>query len=243
MFKIFFLIMLILPRLVWSEWALVQSADGHWISSKDRAQHQLVVARQGDDSQFLLILTTADRRPAETMAISLRIDQDPWLQTQLVPLQQRAHGLAFRIELSQDEKQNTIRRMIAGLKLQLSFGSTTSVKQGLDFSVIGFTAAYTDLLISNDLGRLDPDWLVEQGRDRELACYYSSIFTVQALQARRRGQSAKQIVDSLPRTGLASVDDRRADIVSRAYRLPYAQLPRHPMAEKYKLFKRCMAGS
>ena len=133
--------------------------------------------------------------------------------------------------------------MIAGLKLQVSFGSSAGVKLGLEFSVIGFTAAYTDLLISNDIGRLDPDWLIEQGKDRELACYYSAILTIQALQARRLGQPAKQIVDSLPRTGLSSVDDRRADIVSQAYRLRYAQIPRNPMADKYKLFKRCMAGS
>lgn len=242
MIKACVLILLLLPRLVWGEWALVQSGDGHWISNKASEQYQLVVAEQGADIQFLLILATGERTPSVPIAVTIRVDRDQWLQTQIIPLQQRSHGMAFRIDLSEDEKQNTIRRMIAGLKLQLSIGKAAS-KQILDFSLIGFTAAYTDLLITNDIGRLDPDWLVERGKDRELACYYSSILTVQALRARRRGQSAKQTVDSLPHTGLASVDDKRSDIVSSVYQLPLAQLPRHPMAEKYKLFKRCMGGS
>jgi len=240
MIKACVFILLLLPRLVSGEWALGQSGDGHWISDKSSDKpYQLVVAEQGSDIQFLLILASSERKSSEPIAVTVRVDRDEWIQTQIIPLQQRSHGMAFRIDLSEDVKQNTIRRMIAGLNMQLGIGSAAN-KQILDFSLIGFTAAYTDLLIANEIGRLGTDWLIAQGKDRELACYQRSRLTVQVMQARRRGQSSTQLIETLARTGLASVDDQIDDIVSRVYRLPYAQLPRHAMAEKYNLYKRCM---
>ncbi len=235
------LVLLLLPRLLWAEWLLEQSGDGHWISSRAADfPHQLVVASHQNDVQFLLILATDQRTPASQLPAEIRVDMDPWLSTQLTPLQQRPYGMAFRIELRPEARQKMVQRMIEGLQMQLSLGSEKQPKQTLTFSIIGFTDAYTDLQISNELGRLDPDWLIEQGKDRGLACYYSAILTVQALNGRRRGLSARQMVEQLPRTGLASVDDRRADIVSGAYRMPPARLPRHLTTLKYKLFKSCM---
>jgi len=243
MIKTCLFIMLLLPRLVSAEWVLEQTGDGHGVSSKTAQQHRLVVAGRPDNIQFLLILAIKGQVTAEPQPIVFRVDTDAGLNTQIEPLQLRPHGMVYRIVLSEEQKDNIIHRMIAGLTLQIKLGKTAVAKQRLDFSLIGFTAAFSDLMIVNDVGRLDPDWLHEQGRDRELACYYSSVLTVKALQARRRGRSFRQAIDTLPITGLALIDDRRADIVTQVYKLPVGQVPHFPMMEKYNMFKRCMSGS
>lgn len=233
--------LLLLPAMASAEWTLRQSADGHWISTSTAAGHQLIVAHnQAEETHFLLVLEIAKPAPPVPTQISLAVDRGPVVQTRLTLLEQRPANRLFRIQLSDEEKKAFITRMIAGLTLRLWFGERTAIRDTLQFSLLGFTAAFNDLLIADRIGRLDPAWLIEQHRERELGCYYTANLFVAAMQERIRGRSAAQAISSLPRSGQESVDTMIPRIVSQVYAVPRAKLPIEPRGDKFAIFQECM---
>lgn len=237
----FIIAMVLISGSVRAEWELHQSPDGHWIVTRNSEQHKFIVGGQGEDMQFLMILMVAEKTAEIPMKVTVSIDKGPRLTRRLTLLEQQPTGMLFRLEFTVADKATFIRRMISGLKLRLNFGQEAG-GEDLFFSLLGLTVVYNDLLIANEAGRLDPDWMRRKNKERELICYYAANLSVQALQKRIEGQAAAETLRSLPRTGLAPVDDSLPGIVNWAYRLPTSQLPTEPRAEKYGFFRRCMDG-
>ncbi len=225
-----------------AEWTLRQTDDGHWVTTSTPNGHQFIVTHnQANETHFLLALEIDKSAPALPSRISLSVDRGPVTETGLVLLEQRPGSRLFRTQLSSEQKAAYITRMIAGLTLRLWFGGQEPGKNALQFSLIGFTAIFNDLLIADRVGRLDPVWLIEQHRERELGCYYTANLFVAAMQKRISGRSAAQVLESLPRSGEPTVDAMIPDIISQVYAVQAAQLPIEPRGDKFAIFEECMA--
>jgi len=238
----FIIAVMLISGSAWAEWELQQSPDGHWIVTRNSEQHQFIVGGQGEDMQFLLILMVPEQLAILPEEVIVSIDTGPRLTQQLTLLEQQPNGMLFRLEFAGADKSSFIRRMIAGVKLRLDFGEKAGGDENLHFSLLGFTVEYNELLIANETGRLDPNWMLRQKKERELICYYAANLSVQALQKRIEGRTSEDTLKSLAPTGLAPVDDSMPSIVNWAYQLPTAELPVEPRAEKYGFFRRCMDG-
>lgn len=234
--------LLLLSAAVHAQWTLRQTDDGHWITTRTAEGHQLIVAHnRAEETHFLLVLEVSEPVPALPSQLLLSVDRGPVSEAGLALLERRPTSRLFRIELSTELKKVFITRMIAGLTLRLWFGDRAVGKDDLQFSLVGFTAAFNDLLIADRVGRLDPAWLIERHRDRELGCYYTANLFVAAMQERLRGSSAAQARESLPRSGQAAVDETIPDIVAQVYAVPLSQLPIDPRGDKFAIFEECMA--
>ena len=243
MIKIYFIVAVILvPGTVWAAWELEQSPDGHWIVTRHSEDHQFIVGGKGQDMQFLLILMMPKRNAILPKEATVSVDDGPRLTRQLTLLEQQPTGMLLRLEFANAEKSTFIRRLISGLTLRLNFGQQGSETENLYFTLRGFTVVYNELLIANEAGSLDPNVMRSQNKQRELICYYAANLSVQALQKRSEGMVSEEALRSLPRTGLATVDDDLPNIVDWAYQLPTSELPSEPRAEKYGFFRRCMDG-
>ena len=242
MHKIFMFCVLLLPITVTADWNLRQTDDGHWINSSTPEGHELIVVQNEEkQTHFLLVLAVDQPVPEVPSLISLTIDRGPVIQTQLKLLEQRRKSRLFQIELDSEQKGLYIRRMIAGLKLHIWFGERSITRERLQFSLRGFTVAFNDLLIASRVGRLDPEWLMEQGREKELGCFYTANLFILAMRERVNNHSEEQTRESLPRTGYDAVDEMIPDIVSQVYAVPANQLPIEPRGDKYAIFDACMA--
>jgi hypothetical protein len=236
-----FIVLSLASAAVNAQWTLRQSDDGHWITTSTAEGHQLIVAHKAtEETHFLLILAVAKPAPAVPSQVLLTIDRGPPVQTQLKLLEQRPEDRLFRIELSNAQKAVFITRMIAGLNLRLGFGEQAMAENNLQFSLLGFTAAFNDLLIADRVGRLDPAWLIERNRERELGCYYTANLFVAAMQERIGGHSEAETLQSLPRSGHEAVDEMIPTIVSQVYAVPASQLPIEPRGDKFAIFEQCM---
>ncbi|MFQ5643628.1 MAG: hypothetical protein ACE5FQ_08005, partial [Thiogranum sp.] len=174
-----------------AEWTLRQTGDGHWITTVTPEGHQFIVTHnQAEETTFLLVVQIGKQAPPLPLRVALAVDHGPASEAVLALLERRPDSRLFRIELSDAEKKIYITRMIAGLTLRIRFGEQASGKNDLTFSLTGFTAAFNDLLIADRVGRLDPAWLIERHRERELGCYYTANLFVAAMQERIRGRSA-----------------------------------------------------
>ena len=225
-----------------AEWTLRQTNDGHWITTSTPEGHQFIVTRnQTRETHFLLVLEIDDSVRPFPSQVGIAVDSGPVTPAGLVLLDQRPGSRLFRAELSSEQEAVYITRMIAGLTLRLWFGERTTGRNDLQFSLIGFTALFNDLLIAERVGRLDPAWLIEQHRERELGCYYTANLFVAAVRERIRGRSAAQTLESLPRSGEPAVDEMIPDIISQVYAVPARQLPIEPGGDKFAIFEECMA--
>lgn len=236
-------LLLLFPLSAVAEWKLEQSADGHWIVTRNEDGHQFIVGGTGASMQFLLILSVPEPDATFPDKVTVSIDRGPRRETPLTLLDRNPEGVIFRIEIPEDLNTDMIRRMIAGVRMRLAFSDEESGRtRDVDFSLLGFTVVYNDLLIANEVGRLDPNWLIQQNRERELICYYVANLSVQALQNRIKGMGEAQNLSALPRTGMGPVDENLPEIVKWVHQLSRAEMPTEPRAEKYGLYKRCMNG-
>ncbi len=239
--KICLVIVLLLPVIGMADWTLKQSDDGHWITSTTPDGHELIVVHnEARQTHFLLVLAVSRPVPAAPSQISLTIDRGPLIQSTLTLLEQRRDSRLFRIELDSEQKALYIARMIAGLNLRIWFGEHAKASDKLQFSLLGFTAAFNDLLIAGRVGKLDPVWLIEQHREKELGCYYTANLFVAAMQERVNGYNAAQTRQRLPRSGHQAVDDMIPMIVSQVYSVPASKLPIEPRGDKFAIFEECM---
>ncbi|HHJ15243.1 MAG TPA: hypothetical protein ENJ80_00940 [Gammaproteobacteria bacterium] len=234
--------LLLLSAATHADWTLRQTEDGHWITTVTPEGHQFIVTHnQSEETSFLMVVQVDRQAPPLPLRVSLAVDHGPATEAVLALLERKPDSRLFRIELSDEEKKTFITRMIAGLDLRVWFGERATGKNTLKFSLTGFTAAFNDLLIADRVGRLDPAWLIERHRERELGCYYTANLFVAAMQERIRGRSEIQARESLPRSGQPEVDEMIPDIVSQVYAVPAAHLPIDPRGDKYAIFEECMS--
>jgi len=228
-------------------WTLVESKDGYWIKTVNEEQHELLVAYYEKTPHFLLILKTASPPPGDSMQVSLKIDRGPRKPGVLSFLEKRPQQSIARIEFKADEKSTYLSQMIAGLTLSVYFefpdADRAMVERRISFSLKGFTVALNDLLIANEAGSLDPTWLLQHGKDRELYCLLATDISVRAMQYRLRGESYKNVLHLIPETGYSVIDHNFGEIIEQVYRIPLKEIPYVPRAEKYLMYKNCMRKS
>jgi len=223
-----------------TDWKLVSSNDGFWIKTSNQNQHELLLAYQKDKPQFLLILKTAGPSPNKAIPIKIKIDKGPRENSELNLLEKRPEQSIFRIEVHENNQKTTISRMIAGLNLSIYFNSGINKNKSISFSLKGFTVAFNDLLIGNEIGSLDPAWLIKHRKDRELYCLMTTNISIQAMQYRIKGKKYADTLHLIPQTQYSLINDSLAEIISQVYNIPYKNLPYEPRAEKYLIFSRCM---
>ncbi len=244
MIRAFYIIavMLISEFVCAEDWRLEESSDGHWISNRHSEQHQFIVAGQGESVQFLIILMLTEKSAIVPKQVTTTIDNKPRLTHGLKLLERQPSGLLLRLEFGGEDKELFIEQMVTGLNLSLNFSQEGTEGANLVFSLLGFTSVYNELLIANDVGRLNESWMRRKNKNKELVCYKAATLSVEVLKKRIEGQKSEKTLKTIPRSGLAAADDMLPDLVKWAYQIPSADLPVKPSAEKYGVFKRCMGS-
>jgi len=222
-----------------NNWGLVPSGDAYWIKSRNLQQHELLVAYHKKQPQFLLILATNSQPPDKPMPVQIQIDAGPKESTQIVFLKKNKEKSIFRLKVPKEEKGTYIDRMIAGLKFTIYSESKTF--DAITFSLVGFTLNLNELMIANDIGQLDRQWLLKNNKTRELFCYLSGDITIQAIRQRHRGVPFSEAVQNISATGFLLLDHERENIIRRVYKMQRNKLMNKPEHFKYRNFKMCMS--
>ena len=221
-------------------WIVVPSNDAYWLKTINSEKHELLIAYNNTTPHFLLIISTDSPPPEQSIPIWLKIDRGQKHESQLHFLKQNTEQSIFRIEINNNIKNDYIARMIAGLKWSIFFDREAAENRAISFSLIGFTVAFNNLLIANDIGSLDPVRLKADNKNDELFCYITSNITVQALQHRLNSNSYIETLHSISKNDHSSMAQHLPGIITQVYNIPDDQLPSEPGAEKYIIFKRCM---
>jgi len=229
-------------------WTLVSSKDAYWIKTVSADSHELLVAYHEDAAQFLLILKTDSPAPDKTLPVSIQIDRGPKQGGHLRLLEKRPEQSIFRLEVDEADKANYLAQMIAGLKMTIHFdfirkqhsSRGSAFSKNVSFSLMGFTVALNDLLIANDIGSLNPEWLMRHNKDRELYCLLTTNVSIKAMQYRLDGEDYNNVLHLVPETGYSIIDHNLGEIIEQVYRIPQGDLPYVPRAEKYLMFANCM---
>ncbi len=230
-------------------WTIVSSKEGYWIKTVNAEKHELLVAYREDEPQFLLILKTDRPSPGKALPISIRIDSGPKQAARLRFLDKRDEQSIFRIEVNENDKNTYLSQMIAGLNMAIDFDFLSkqsasrdrNIADTVSFTLRGFTFALNDLLIANEIGSLNSEWLLRHNKDRELYCLLTTNINVEVLQYRLRGESFNNVLHLIEKTGYSIIDHNLSDIIEQVYRIPKESLPYVPRAEKYLIFTNCMA--
>jgi len=237
MYKYFHIfVLLLLPSLTGAEWVLQQSDDGHWITGRNKQQHQLIISQDGRQKQVLLVLSLRHKNFVTPETVNLSIDNNQANEYQLRLLKKRPDGLALQLVLNETEQDQLIGQLVAGLNLQVQFDRQVTT----DFALTGFTSTFSDFLIANEIGRLDPLWLQLQNRKKEMVCYEISLAMVRSMEARFEGQSRDAVFAHLSGQMSEEAEAALPDVIVQAFSVPIAELPRIPSTRKYAFFKRCM---
>jgi len=232
-------------------WSLVSSNDAFWLKIVNSSQHELLVAYHEDSPQFLLILKTDSSLPDKTLPVSIRIDRGPKQSGKLRLLEGRPEQSILRLEIDDVEKNNYLSQMINGLTLSIYFDFASNKNTGAEavetkstsFTLKGFTVAFNELLIANEIGSLDPAWLMRHNKDRELYCLMTTNISIEAMQYRLKNKSYKDVLHLIKKTGYTIIDHNLSEIIGQVYKIPSQDLPYVPRAEKYLIFSNCMEQS
>ncbi len=226
-------------------WNLVSSKDDYWIKTVNENKHELLVAYHDNQAQFLLILKTDSPPPDKSLSVSIAIDRGQKQAGRLHFLEKRPERSIVRIEIDDAEKNTYISQMIAGLTLSIYFDFSSeenkNISRKISFSLKGFTVALNDLLIANDIGSLNPGWLLRHNKDRELYCLLTTNISIQAMQYRLQGESYNNVLHLIPETGYSIIDHNLGEIIEQVYKIPKKNISYVPRAEKYLMFSNCMA--
>lgn len=225
-----------------SSWSLIPSEDAYWIKTTDQHKHGLLVAYQGDNAHFLLILQTDSSIPDKPIAIKYKIDKGQWKNSHLILLEKRADQSIFKIDIDDALQKQVISEMIAGLNWSIKLPSGSKSNKSMNFSLLGFTVVFNDLLIANKIGTLDPAKLIKQRKDHELYCLLTTEISIQAIQKRLKGKSYSDVLHTTALTHYSLIDDNIANIITQVYNIPYRNLSYEPRAEKYIMFNRCLSN-
>lgn len=237
--KVFlYLFLIILPATAWPEWVLHQSKEGHWISGKNKQHHQLIVSRQGVQKQVLLIMSLRHiNYPPVPHTVSFMVDDAEASYYKVKLVKERHENIALQLEMTNSEQDELFNQLVHGLNLKIQLHN----KNETTFSLNGFTNTFSDFLIANDVGLLDPHWLQMQGYQTELTCYEIARAMVSAMTMRQMGRSIAEVEHSLAEQLSEQASAALDDIIDQAYSIPQATLPRIPSTRKYAFFKRCLA--
>lgn len=239
-FSIFILLILFSCTGNAADWKLIPSNDGYWIKTTNNENHQLLLAYKDNKPHFLLILNTDSPEPDKPIPIKIKIDKGAWIQSKLKPLEKQSEQIIFRFEVDSNSEYGLISRMIAGIQWSINFNSGPNKNNAINFSLLGFTVAFNDLLIANEIGSLEQAWLIEHRKDRELYCLLTTNISILAIEHRLQGKSYAKTLTSIPKTQYSIIDEHFGEIINQVYQLPYKNLPYVPRAEKHLMFSRCM---
>jgi len=239
-FSIFILLLLFSYAGNAADWTLVPSNDGYWIKTSNNEKHELLLAYKDNKPHFLLILNTDSPEPDRPIPVKIKIDKGAWIQSKLNPLNKRSEQIIFRIEVDSNSEFGLISRMIAGIQWSVNFNSGPNKNKPVVFSLLGFTVAFNDLLIANEIGSLEQAWLIKHRKDRELYCLLTTNISIQAIEHRLQGKSYAKTLTSIPKTQYSIIDEQFGEIINQVYQLPKKDLPYVPRAEKHLMFSRCM---
>ncbi len=240
---ILLLLCLLIPVTAFSQWHLTQSKDGHWISARSKqGDHRIIVAHSDGQTHFFLAVHYSEPTSSNFAKIHIYVDRGDGFDTTMKRVEKNASGILFRIHMSDEQKATLLKQFRAGLTLGIVMENQAGKKITLKFPLLGFTAKWNDLLIANEIGRLDPNWLLEREKYNELFCLSAAGFSVQATNMRNQGLSYKETLQRIDRTGIQAIDDSILDIVEQVYALPPEKLPLGARGDKYGIFKRCMEG-
>ena len=222
-----------------SNWELIPSRDAYWIKTHNQQQHDLLVAYYQQQPQFLLILATNAPPPDKPIPVQIQIDNGPKESTQLTFLEQQKERSIFRLKVPKEDKGRYIDRMIAGVEFTIY--SKAKSFDAITFSLLGFTLNLNELMIANEIGQLDQQWLLKNNKTRELFCYLKSDITIQAIQQRHRGMTFSEAVQNISATGFQLIDHQTENIIEKVYKIQISQLTDKPEHFKYRDFKICMS--
>lgn len=132
-----------------ADWELQQTRDGNWITTSAGGGNQLIVGDAPESIHFLLALSINSEEPPLLEQAFLTIDRFDPEPVQLRLLEKRPESRLFRIDLTGGHNDRLVRRMIAGLVLRFGYASEDNIQNFVQFSLLGFTAAWKDLRAVN----------------------------------------------------------------------------------------------
>ncbi|MDH5444030.1 MAG: hypothetical protein OEY52_00650 [Gammaproteobacteria bacterium] len=230
------IILLLLPSLAGASWVLQQSDDGHWIYGQNPDQHQLVITQQNKKKQIILILSLGYNYQLVPQTAQFTIDDASANIYLLKVIKKRPDSVALQLVLTDLEQDQLINQLVHGLQLQIQFDQQIRA----DFSLNGFTNTFSDFLIANDIGRLEPLWLQMQGYRKELTCYEIARAMITAMQMRQKGKNQAQVETELSELMSEEASAAIPDIIDQSFSVSSDKLPRIPSTRKYAFFKHCM---
>ncbi len=249
-FALFMVLSMLASSQVFSDqdWDLISLEDGHRIAANNADLSQLSLSKQDESFSFVLTLAkdTPQAVPEEiistrkTLPVIIRIDSRHKWVGRLVPSSQSMETAHFEIKLDTEQKGEIVKAMIGGLSMGVDIKKAHNQVYSLTFSLMGFTVTLNDLFIANEIGILDPSWLLENHKDNKLFCYFATEITIKAMYDHKSGLSFAESLRAMPETEYPPIDSQKAGIISQIFSVSQDKLPIEPSAEKYLIFKRCI---
>lgn len=220
-----------------SQWKLELHNEQYQISIQAKQGDRLVLSHAGEDTRFVLLTAAGQDQPDNRQLLQFWFDNETAIiETGLTRLSRQT----YLIQLDSSQKNEILKQMVNGIKLQMRYPLKELNYRQINFSLIGFTAILNDFLIAHEIGHLDPEWLNENHKTQELMCYYAANFSVLAMLHRKQGLSYKQSANRLKKRYTDVLDEVITDIVKQVYAMPRSRLPRDPRGDKFGIFQRCM---
>lgn len=139
------LALVVMSATVHAQWQLQLTRDGNWITTSTANAHQLIVGDSQEGAHFLLAMTISAEEPPLLNHAYLTVDRFEPEPVQLRLLEKRPESRLFRINVSDEHRTRLIGRMKAGLTMRFGYETESSIQNFLQFTLIGFTAAWNDL--------------------------------------------------------------------------------------------------
>lgn len=220
-----------------SQWKLEMHNEQYQISIQGKQADRLILSHDGENTRFVLLTAAGQDQPDNRQILQLRFDNETSIiETGLSRLDRRT----YLIQLSGMQKNEILKQMINRINLQMRYQVKEHIYREISFSLLGFTAVLNDFLIAHEIGRLDPEWLNENHKMRELMCYYAANFSVLSMLHRKNGLAYKQSLSRLKKRYTDELDEVITDIVRQVYAMPRSSLPHDPRGDKFGIFQRCM---
>lgn len=219
------------------QWQLEKNGEDYQISIQSNQGDRLILNHEGEDTRFIINVPSKHKQPDSRQMLQRWFDKDHSIIESEIS---RIDRYTYQIKLSKSQKNDFIQKMINYVDLYIRYPIGEHSYREVRFSLIGFTAVLNDMLIAHEIGHLDPEWLNENHKTRELMCYYAANFSVLAMLHRRQGLSYRQSLKKFKSQYADALNDVISDIVKQVYNMPAARLPRDPRGDKYGIFKRCM---
>lgn len=225
-----------------AEWQIKIKNDHYWLNSISENNQQFNVKLDNNIPSFIIKINSEKHPLFNTATAEITIDKNRFGSVRLIPSSTKGTGVSYMLEVK-NKQQEFIDFMRHGVNLNIEIGQPKNLKQKFSISLRGFTYAWNELLIINELGELDPDKLINQERYQEALCIFAADYSTQITQLRQQGLSYQDTLSQIKQTGYKIIDEQIPDIVEQVYNLPLSKLPLGARGDKYGIFKRCMQGT